>query len=159
MVKKRQGRSYTLPVLKDRGCVYKDCKSFEKPGSIVRAGISGTSGKNQYFRCRHCKRGFSSTHGTMFANKKKTPDEIVRVLHSLAEGQGIRGSSRVFKYSKDTVLAWLKEAGSHAEQVERQLVQQFNFNQVQIDELWTFILKKTTLPLVQKNTLRKRQPA
>jgi len=147
-----RGRKSTLPIVQNRGCINTDCKYHDTPGSIVECGTSGTSGRNQYFRCRACNKRFSETYGTIFSNKKSTPKEIVQVLKALAEGNTIRGSGRIFEVSKDTVISWLRQAGQHCEKVEDVLVGDFNFSHIQLDELWTFIVKKTTLPVVRNKT-------
>jgi transposase-like protein len=132
------------------GCVNPECEFFNKPGSVCNIGQVKNSGKNTFYLCRKCGKKFSETYGTIFANKQIAPDKIVQVLKSLAEGTSIRGAARIFGHTKDTVCSWLKEAGEHCEVVEKMLVNEFQFNQVQVDELWTFILKKTTHPVKGK---------
>lgn len=126
---------------RDRTCKNPECEYHEKIGSMIK---TGKSGRNDYYQCRRCKRGYSATYGTIFRRRRTQPEEILKVLKGIAEGNSIRGAGRIFGHSKDTVIDWLKDAGKHCESVEKELVNQFNFNQVQIDELWTFILKKTT---------------
>ncbi|MCP4049507.1 MAG: hypothetical protein GY730_02220 [bacterium] len=141
------------PIEKDRKCINAECEYFNKEGSMAKAGKSG---KNDNFQCCKCKKGYSSTYGTIFRRKRTEPKEIVRVLKSLAEGNSIRGASRIFGHDKDAIINWLKQAGQHCEKFEQELVDRFNFTQVQIDELWTFIVKKTT-HAVEKKGLKKKQ--
>jgi hypothetical protein len=53
----------------------------------------------------------------------------------LAEGMSIRGVARVKGVKPDTVQAWLWRAGTHAEQLERVLLDQYELSASQIDAL------------------------
>jgi len=67
-------------------------------------------------------------------------------LRLLAEGLGLRGSARVLEVKLDTVRRWLRVAAQHSEQVSRHLLRDLKCSQVQVDELWTFVKKNTTIP-------------
>src|SRR4030095_7425199 len=67
------------------------------------------------FHCRDCKGYFPEHHGTIFHGKQAAVELIVRVLVCLAEGLGIRATTRVFAVDANTVLHWLVEA---AEQLQ-----------------------------------------
>lgn len=60
----------------------------------------------------------------------------------LAEGMGIRATGRVFGVKKDTILLWLCRAGEHSSIVSAYLIRNLHVEQAQLDELWTFVLKK-----------------
>lgn len=140
-----------LPIEEGIVCVNPDCPHHGKSGTVVK---SGKSGKNTImYCCQYCKKRFSETYGTLFHHKHKDHKLITQVLQSLAEGGTIRGTGRVFEISKDTIITWLVEAGKHCAEVEKMLIGKFNFTQVQVDELWSFIGKKTTHPvaLSEKN--------
>jgi IS1 family transposase len=73
----------------------------------------------------------------------KTPQETVyRALACLAEGLGIRATARVFGVKPEDVLRWLRRAGQHTELVSAYLMRHLHIEQVQLDELWTFVHKK-----------------
>ena len=63
-------------------------------------------------------------------------------MASLAEGQSIRATARIFGVDKDTVLFWLRRAGQHSQQVSAYLIVNHKVKQIQLDELWTFVVKK-----------------
>ena len=42
----------------------------------------------------------------------------------------------------DTLSAWLREAGSQAQQVEEVLLQDYQWSESQIDALWTYVRRK-----------------
>jgi phage terminase large subunit GpA-like protein len=68
-------------------------------------------------------------------------------LKLLAEGLGLRGTSRVLEIKLDTVRGWLSTAALHSEQVSNMLLRDLRLSQVQVDELWTFVKKNTKIPL------------
>jgi IS1 family transposase len=55
---------------------------------------------------------------------------------------GIRATARVFGVKPDTILHWLRRAGEHCEKVSAYLMRNLHVEQVQLDELWTFVFKK-----------------
>lgn len=129
-----------------RVCIRPECEYYGKTGSMIE---TGRSGKNSCFQCRKCRKGYSATYGTIFYQKKTKPAEIMRVLKALVEGNSIRGASRIFGHDKDAIISWLKQAGEHCKKFEEVMVKEFNFSQIQVDELWTFIQKKTTHEVVR----------
>lgn len=150
MFKKKRKPKRKLAIDPNAKCVNSKCNFYQKTGTVVKLGVRPQSGKHIQFKCRKCAKQFSETYGTMFANKKTSDAQITQVLKALAEGNTIRGCGRIFNHSKDTVIAWLREAGLHCSEVEEMLTGKFDFNQVQLDELWSFIVKKTTHAVVRK---------
>ena len=67
----------------------------------------------------------------------------------VAEGMGIRAAARVKGIKHDTLSAWLREAGSQAQQVEAVLMQEYQWNASQIDALWTYVRRKERKRLVR----------
>ncbi|MEA3451323.1 MAG: hypothetical protein U9Q83_05405 [Bacteroidota bacterium] len=148
------GRKRVLPIEDEIGCINPDCEYYKKPGSVVQAA---NSGKNKGYRCNACRKYFSETYGTIFYKTQTDVDKIVQVLKALAEGNTIRGCARIFGVDKDSVIRWLVRAGEHCEEIEKILVNKFEFTQVQLDEMWTFIVKKTTHKVVRNEKSRKPQ--
>jgi hypothetical protein len=63
----------------------------------------------------------------------------------LVEKGSIRGTARAMGVDKDSVALWLKRAGEHCEEVTKYLLRDLNLSQVQIDEIWTFVKKRTKI--------------
>jgi hypothetical protein len=68
-------------------------------------------------------------------------------LRLLAEGLGLRGTSRVLEVKLDTIRRWLATSAFHCEQVSDILLRDLKLCQVQVNELWTFVKKNTKIPL------------
>jgi transposase-like protein len=95
-----------------------------------------TKGGVQRYQCKQCGQTFTATSGTLFYRKRRAEKEILETLAWLAEGSRISRVSRVKGIKEDTILAWLREAARHAEQVEAVLMADFQVQRGQLDALW-----------------------
>jgi transposase-like protein len=129
-------------------CPNKECDSYGKlgQGNIVRYGKS-RQGRQRY-KCKVCKKVFNERKGTLFYGKRTAVKDIVESLGMVAEGMGIRATARVKGIKHDTLSAWLREAGSQAQQVEAILMQKYHWRASQIDALWTYVRHKDRKRLV-----------
>jgi len=120
-------------------CPNKACREYGKVGigNIVKYGKS-PQGRQRY-QCRVCKKVFNERKGTLFYGKRTAVKDIVESLAMVAEGMGIRATARVKGIKHDTLSAWLREAGSQAQQVEEVLLQDYQWSASQIDALWTYV--------------------
>jgi transposase-like protein len=102
----------------------------------------------QRFRCKTCRKTFTETTGTIFFGKRTPEHEILETLALLAEGNRISSLSRAKGHKEDTILAWLREAAQHAEQLEAVLMKDFKVKRGQLDALWAYVRNKgeKTLP-------------
>ena len=57
----------------------------------------------------------------------------------MAEGSRISSLTRTKGFKEDTILAWLREAARHAEQIEAVLMQDFQITRGQLDALWAYV--------------------
>ena len=123
-------------------CPNKRCSSYGKveARNIVKYGKS-QQGRQRY-QCRVCKKVFNERVGSVFYRKRTAIKDIVESLAMVAEGMGIRAAARVKGIKHDTLSAWLREAGSQAQQVEEVLLQDYQWRESQIDALWTFVRRK-----------------
>jgi transposase-like protein len=129
-------------------CPNKDCSQYGKveAGNILKYGKS-PQGRQRY-QCRVCKKVFNERVGTLFYGKRTAVKDIVESLAMVAEGMGIRATARVKGIKHDTLSAWLREAGSQAQQVEAVLLQDYEWSESQIDALWTYVRRKERKRLV-----------
>jgi transposase-like protein len=129
-------------------CPNKDCSQYGKvgAGNILKYGKS-RQGRQRY-QCRVCKKVFNERVGTLFYGKRTAVKDIVESLAMVAEGMGIRATARVKGIKHDTLSAWLREAGSQAQQVEEVLLQDYEWSESQIDGLWTYVRRKERKRLV-----------
>ena len=98
-----------------------------------------TRGGVQRHQCKRCGQTFTETRGTIFYRKRTPAPEILETLALLAEGNRISSLSRVKGFKEDTILAWLRAAAQHAEQVEAVLLAEFQVKRAQLDALWAYV--------------------
>ena len=96
----------------------------------------------QRYRCQTCRKTFTETTGTIFFRKRTAEREILETLALLAEGSRISSLSRVKGFKEDTILAWLREAADHADQIEAVLMKDFKIKRGQLDALWAYVGNK-----------------
>ena len=93
----------------------------------------------QRYQCKTCSQTFTETTGTIFYRKRTPEHEILETLALLAEGSRISSLSRAKGHKEDTILAWLREAAQHVEQLEEVLLADFRVKRGQLDALWSYV--------------------
>jgi LacI family transcriptional regulator len=78
--------------------------------------------QRRLLRCRTCKARFSERKGTPLFGAQLSQDKVVAVLEHIAEGVGVRKTSRLLGVNKNTVVRYSLLAGQHAEQLHDELV-------------------------------------
>jgi transposase-like protein len=73
-------------------------------------------------RCKTCKKRFSERKGTPLFGGQLPADKVVAVLSHIAEGVGVRKTSRLVGVNKNTVVRYGLLAGQHAQQLHDELV-------------------------------------
>jgi transposase-like protein len=151
MAKRAKKKRGPKPKYLDIACPNPKCKQQGKKGlgNVVSNGTYRTrsTGKARLFLCRTCGKAFSSRSGTAFFNLRSPRKKVLMGLRLLAEGLGLRGTSRVLEIKLDTIRRWLATAALHCEQVNDILLRDLKLSQVQVDELWTFVKKNTKISL------------
>jgi len=151
MAKRAKKKRGPKPKYLDITCPNPKCKQYGKKGlgNVVSNGTYRTrsTGKARLFLCRTCGKAFSSRSGTAFFDLRSPRKKVLMGLRLLAEGLGLRGTSRVLEIKLDTIRRWLATAALHCEQVSDMLVRDLNLSQVQVDKLWTFVKKNTKISL------------
>jgi hypothetical protein len=81
---------------------------------------------------------------------------IISVLKDLSEGKGQRAIQRTHGVSLITHRHWIIKVASHVSVISDYLEQDMHLERVQIDEFWSFILKKREVGLRSAYLTRKR---
>jgi transposase-like protein len=151
MAKRPRKRRGPKPKFLDNSCPDPNCKHHAKKGlgNVVSNGTYRTrsTGKARLFLCRTCGKAFSSRTGTAFFGLRSPKKKVLMGLKLLAEGLGLRGTSRFLEIKLDTIRGWLSTAALHCEQVSNMLLRDLRLSHVQVDELWTSVKKNTKIPL------------
>jgi len=72
--------------------------------------------------CKTCKARFSERKGTPLFDSRLPDDKAQAVLAHLADGCGVRQTSRLVGVNRNTVLRFGLQAGGHARQLHDELV-------------------------------------
>lgn len=92
--------------------------------------------------CNRCQNRWVLTKGTMLFGLRTPINKVVQVLLLLVRGMGLRNTCRQESVTADSVLFWLEKAATHVNDFTNYLQKDMHLEQVQIDEFWSFVLKK-----------------
>ena len=120
-------------------CDNQECSVFGKVGA---GNIRTQSCKNQQVYCNQCDNTWVITKGTFFYHLKTPVKVVIEVLMLLAEGVGVNAICRVKGVTADSIRSWLSKVSDHVEEISVYLQAEMSLTQCQIDEFWSFILKK-----------------
>ena len=106
-------------------CQNKDCPQHGVRGAgNIRVRVwYGPEKKTRLLYCRVCKEKFSEHRGTVFFDSRLPKDKVIALLEHVAEGNGMRKTSRLEKTHLQTVIRYTRLAGEHAEQLHDELVE------------------------------------
>jgi len=133
--------------LQDAFCHNKDCKDYgiRNQGNISTRGKYGKDKDKQLLYCKTCGTRFSASKATAFFGLH-LPDETIRqIIHHAAEGVGVRAAARLLSIDKDTANRVILRAGEHCFLVLSNLLSSLRLSEAQLDELWTFVKKRSAL--------------
>ena len=94
------------------------------------------------FYCTRCGSRYSGRRATALWNVRLCEKDFLRVCKALAEGTGIRTTSRILDVDKDTVQRCALAAGLQCQFVESVLMHHLHLEECQLDEMWSFVYKK-----------------
>lgn len=94
------------------------------------------------FCCARCGTRYSARRATALWNVRLCDKDYLRVCKALAEGTGIRTTSRILDVDKDTVQRCALSAGIQCQFVESVLMHHLHLEECQLDEMWSFVCKK-----------------
>lgn len=125
-------------------CANPQCSSHEtqeRRGLSIRYWRAGNS--IRYLHCHDCGDEFSERHGTPLFRLRIAEEKAYDVLHHLAEGCSVRGTSRLCKVKSKTVARLQKLCGEHFMRWHEKKVRSVSVAEAQLDEKWSFVGKKT----------------
>ena len=109
-------------------CQTETCKRFGKD----RKG-------NQRFRCHTCRKTHSTRPERVLGEMRIPEDRALLCLSLLCEGSSVRAVERITGTEKRTILRLLVQVGEGCEKMLAETIQSVPVQDVQADELWTYI--------------------
>ncbi len=125
-------------------CINERCPLFGKPGqgNIRLQGHTGKDKSIHELSCHKCGKSFSERSGTPLFMGRLGEERVLSVVQHLLEGNGVRGTARLVGVHRDTVVRYLRLAGSHVLAVMNVLLINLGCQEIQLDEFWAFVNKK-----------------
>ena len=114
----------------------------------LRTVSNGSSHGHHQWQCHECGRSFRATTGTPVARLKTPVEEVARALLVVLRRGSLRAAEEITGHKYETIGAWLRRAGDHAEVLTAALVHDLQLTEVEVDEFWSFVRRK-------KGTLRR----
>ncbi len=125
--------------LQQQWCDNSTCPDYQK---LNQGNIQVHSYAQRRYYCRTCRRTFGFDKGTFFEGLRTNRQKLIDAVSMLVERSSLRAVGRVKLSKPNTVLHWLDLAGQHAAAVSNLLIRDVHVDQVQIDELYTFVKKR-----------------
>ena len=125
-------------------CPNPDCAAYGQrgAGNLWLHGWSGSGRRLRCLRCATCGTDFSERANTPLFGLRTPEDKLVAIAEHLADGCGVRGTARLCKVSRNTVLRFTQRFGKHAELFHDLQVRHLDPKRIQPDEAWSFVGKK-----------------
>lgn len=101
--------------------------------------------------CKICGNRWVLTKGTILYCLKTPIAKVIKVLLCLSKGMGLRNTCRQEKVSADAALDWIIKAAEHTNNFTTYMQREMHLDQVQIDEFWSFVRKKSKILQQQRN--------
>jgi len=146
-----------LALLRDRPleslqCPNSKCSSHKSDSPANGLSIRCFLGNDtiRYLHCHDCGLEFSERQGTPLFRLRIGEQKAFDVLNHVAEGCGVRGSSRLCGVQEETVIRLQRRCGEHFKRWYEGRVQEERVHEAQLDEKWSSVGKKT-------EKLRRRQ--
>jgi len=111
------------------------CETCQTPAAKFGKDRKG----NQRFRCRSCRRTYAERPERPLGDMRLPLDRALLVLHLLCEGSSVRAIERITGTEKRTILRLLAQVGEGCERMLEETVKAVPVQDVQADELWTYI--------------------
>ena len=127
----------------DLCCVNSQCPDYGKrgAGNLVCRKLFGKE-RWRFVRCRTCRQEFSERRGTALFGVHLPTAKALSVLEHVADGCGVRQTSRLTGASTNTVMRLTQKARAHAAAIHDELARHLAVQEVQLDEKWSFVGKK-----------------
>lgn len=141
------GKRGPKPMFSDVACPNEECKQYglTGQGNIVGNGTYETkSGRVRKYICRTCGGIFCDRSNTMFYDLRTSEEKVVLALKLIVKGLSQRSTAEVLEVCPKSVSTWISRASDQSEAVTETQLKDLNVSRVEMDELWTFIGKKSS---------------
>jgi len=100
------------------------------------------SGKRRIFQCKLCGEQFAETRDAVFYDLHTSEEKVMIVLKLLLRKVELSAISFALGVTEETSLEWLRRVSEKAEEINQNLLREVKVTQVELDEVWNFVLRK-----------------
>jgi IS1 family transposase/transposase-like protein len=111
------------------------CEACQTPAKRFGRDRDG----NQRYQCRTCRKLYYDRPVRPLGNLRLPLDRALLCLHLLCEGNAVRAVERITGTEKKTILRLLVQVGAGCERMLSETVKAVPVQDVQADELWTYV--------------------
>jgi transposase-like protein len=140
------GKRGPKPRFLDVACPNEKCTLFGVAGKgnvTVYGTYERISGKGRKFVCHTCGKTFCDRTNTPLYDLRTDEETVKMALKMSMRGMSVLGIAETIEKQPSTVSAWVTRAGHHCEKVNEVVLRIVETPQVEMDELWTFVGKKS----------------
>jgi hypothetical protein len=80
---------------------------------------------------------------TVFYDLRTSNDKVVQASEMSMSGMSLRKIGVILKVKPNTVSKWISRAAEHSQKVDEVVMKDIATEKVEMDQLWTFVEKKT----------------
>jgi transposase-like protein len=105
-------------------CHNEQCPDYggRNAGNLSVCDHYGKDKQRRMLYCGTCKARFSERKGTIFFGARLPEEKVVAVMEHVAEGCGVRKTSRLLRVNRNTVSRYSALAGQHARPLHDEFV-------------------------------------
>jgi len=100
---------------------------LEEGKDIIKRGKDARTSQQRYY-CKHCKKFFMATKGTILFRRHLPETEIITICKHFVEKNGIRSIERITGHHRDTIGNLLTAVAEHATEMNDILIQELGVN-------------------------------
>ena len=126
-------------------CPFPSCSLFGKKGEeniILHSFYKTSQGSRRRYRCKECRKTFSSTYGTAYYRLQSSRASFDNVATMSVNGVDKSSISRMTGLSWTTIERWLEIAALYAHNFNDKYLKGYDITEVQADEIRTFVDSK-----------------
>lgn len=125
-------------------CPNSRCEHHEKTSgdNITFTRRYGKAATQLQYRCNACGQRFSLRKFTPYYRTRLPEETFDRIVVCLGEGNGIRATARIVGVKTAAVERVQEIVGEHVQRLFNYFLRDLSPNEVQVDELWSFLRKK-----------------
>jgi len=149
------GKRGPKPRFLDVACPNKQCTLYgvAGKGNVTCCGsYMNQSGRVRKYICHECNTMFCDRTNTAFYDLRTDEKTVKLALKMAMRGMSNEGIAETLEVQPSTVNTWISRGAEHSKKVNEVVLRDVETSKVEMDELWTFVGKKSCLKEMNSKT-------